>query len=181
MPLDEPTRKADAVPDDGRDESQTERLDRNWNELIQELRVTQTGTQILTGFLLTVAFQQRFADLDQFQLDVYLVLVALAVACTGLGLAPVSLHRALFRRRAKEQIVAVADQLMRLTLAGVALVLSGTVLLIFDVVAGRTAGLIAGGAALLVTGVLWILLPLVVRPRGKGHLPATTGQGDRAA
>lgn len=155
----------DAVPGDGRDESQTERLDRNWNEILQELRVTQTGTQILTGFLLTIAFQQRFADLDQFQLDVYLVLVVLAALSTGLGLAPVSLHRTLFRKRAKEQIVNLADLFLRMTLACIALVLSGTTLLIFDFVAGRTAGVIAGCATLLVTGALWLLLPYLVRPR----------------
>jgi len=55
--------QADADPTDGRDESVNERMDRNWNEILQELRVTQTGTQIFTGFLLTIAFQQRFGDL----------------------------------------------------------------------------------------------------------------------
>jgi len=156
---------ADAVPGDGRDESESERLDRNWNEILQELRVTQTGTQILTGFLLTLAFQQRFTDLDTFQVDVYLVLVVLAALSTGLALAPVSLHRALFRKRAKKQIVTLADIFLRTTLAGVALVLSGTTLLIFDVVAGRTAGLVAGGCALVVTAVLWMLMPYLVRPK----------------
>jgi Family of unknown function (DUF6328) len=91
----------DAVPGDGRDETETERLDRNWSELLQELRVTQTGTQIITGFLLTLAFKQRFTDLDQFQIDVYLVLVVIAAFTTALGLAPVSLHRSLFRRRTR--------------------------------------------------------------------------------
>ena len=42
-----------------RDESQAERLDRNYAELLQELRVAQTGVQILFAFLLTIAFQQR--------------------------------------------------------------------------------------------------------------------------
>lgn len=155
----------DALPGDGRDESQTERLDRNWNEILQELRVTQTGTQILTGFLLTLAFQQRFTDLDAFQVDVYLVLVVLAAIATGLGLAPVSLHRALFRKRAKEQIVSIADLMLRLTLAAVAFLLSGTTLLIFDVVIGRTAGVIAGAGTLAVTGLLWILLPYGVHTK----------------
>src|SRR5439155_6937869 len=40
-------------------ESPTERLDRNWNDILQELRVVQTGVQLLTGFLLTLPFQQR--------------------------------------------------------------------------------------------------------------------------
>jgi hypothetical protein len=165
-PSSPPRGNDDAVPDDGRNESHNERLDRNWNEILQELRVTQTGTQILTGFLLTLAFQQRFTDLDTFQIDVYLVLVVLAALATGLGLSPVSLHRALFRRRAKEKLVRIADRLLRATLAGVALVLSGTTLLIFDVVVGRSAGLIAGSGALLITAALWILLPYGVRPDG---------------
>ena len=90
---------------DGRDETHNERADRNWNELLQELRVTQTGTQILTGFLLTIPFQQRFADLDAYQTDLYLVLVVLAVLATALFVAPVSLHRILFGRRLKPELV----------------------------------------------------------------------------
>src|SRR5689334_19894510 len=88
----------DADPGDGRDETEAERLDRNWTEMLQELRVTQTGTQILTGFLLTIPFQQRFAELDDTQRGIYLVLVAFAALATILALAPVSLHRALFRQ-----------------------------------------------------------------------------------
>ncbi|MBK5250221.1 MAG: sodium:proton antiporter, partial [Actinomycetales bacterium] len=65
-----------------RHETPAERSDRNWDELMQELRVTQTGTQILTGFLLTLPFQQRFTDLRPDQVRVYLVLVALAVLAT---------------------------------------------------------------------------------------------------
>lgn len=49
------------------DESSAERLTRNLNELLQELRVTQTGAQILTGFMLTVPFSARFEDLDTLQ------------------------------------------------------------------------------------------------------------------
>ena len=97
--------RADADPSDGRDESVNERMDRNWNEILQELRVTQTGTQIFTGFLLTIAFQQRFSDLTTFQTRVYLILVIAAVLTTALGLAPVNLHRALFRKGAKVTVV----------------------------------------------------------------------------
>lgn len=73
----------------GRDESFDERMDRNWNELLQELRVTQTGTQILTGFLLAVAFQPKFDSLTPFQRVVYLILVVSTVLITALALAPV--------------------------------------------------------------------------------------------
>ena len=149
----------------GRNETENERLDRNWNEILQELRVTQTGTQILTGFLLTLAFQQRFQDLDDYQVDLYLVLVGLAALSTALGLAPVSLHRALFRMRRKNAVVKVADRLLQATILCVGLLISGVVMLIFDVVVSRAAGIIAAAVtAVLLLGV-WILLPISQRPR----------------
>src|SRR6188472_3886448 len=154
--------RADADPTDGRDESVNERMDRNWNEILQELRVTQTGTQIFTGFLLTIAFQQRFGDLTTFQTRVYLVLVVAAVLTTALGLAPVNLHRALFRRSAKQTIVQTAHVIMRFTLTGVAVMLIGTVLLIFDLVIGRTAAFVMAGLTLVVVIVL-AALPTIVR------------------
>src|SRR5665648_414537 len=81
--MDAPTPPADEQPGDGRSETPAERLDRNWNEILQELRVTQTGIQILTGFLLTVPFQQRFAELTDDQRRIYLTLVVLAAVTTG--------------------------------------------------------------------------------------------------
>ena len=150
------------MPGDGRSETDNERLDRNWNSLLQELRVTQTGTQILSGFLLAVAFQTRFTELDDYQVTVYLLLVSLAAVTTAIGLGPVSLHRVLFRRRAMAQIVQIASTLVRATLVGVALVLTGTVLLIFDVVVGRAAGFISGGGVLLFTVLVWNVVPRLV-------------------
>src|SRR5215216_285741 len=147
---------------DGRDESVNERMDRNWNEILQELRVTQTGTQIFTGFLLTIAFQTRFTELTTFQVRVYLVLVVAAVLTTALGLAPVNLHRGLFRKHAKMIVVETAHIIMRITLVGVAVMLIGTVLLIFDLVVGRDAALILAGVTLLVVIILAVL-PAVLR------------------
>jgi hypothetical protein len=158
--------RSDSIePGTGRHETETERLDRNWNEMLQELRVTQTGTQILTGFLLTLAFQPRFEDLDRFQVNVYLVLVGLAALATGLGLAPVSLHRALFRRRAKQTIVRTAHLLLRATLATVAALMVGVVLLIFDVVLDRTAAITFAAIVALMIVVLWLIVPGIYRAR----------------
>lgn len=147
-------------------ETRAERVERNWTEILQELRVIQTGTQILTGFLLTLAFQPRFVQLDEYQHDLYLGLVVAAALVTVLGLTPVSLHRVLFRRNAKELIVQVANRLLKLTLAGVGITLTGTLVLIFDVVLGRTAGLVAGAIALVVLVAAWIAVPELVRRRG---------------
>ena len=159
---------AEADPTDGRDESVNERMDRNWIELLQELRVTQTGTQILTGFLLSIAFQQRFADLSRAQHRTYLVLVLVAVLTTALALAPVNLHRGLFREHAKVEVVRTAHIMLRMALIGVAAVLIGTVLLIFDVVAGRSPALIAAAGTLLAVIAL-ALLPVLVR---RTHSPS---------
>ncbi len=160
------------VPDagpDGRNETYIERMDRNWEELLQELRVTQTGAQILTGFLLTLPFQARFADLDAYQRDVYLVLVVLAALATVLIIAPVSLHRLLFRRRLKPQLVDAGHWFARAGLAALALVLTGATMLLFDVVLSRTAGLVASGALLLVIVLGWLVLPhLIARQAEQG-------------
>jgi len=158
---DDPHRDVD--PHDGRDETEAERNDRNWTEILQELRVIQTGTQILTGFLLTLAFQQRFTDLDQYQVDTYLVLVVVAALATALALTPVALHRALFRRRAKGIIVRIADRVLKATLVAVALTITGTAMLIFDVVVGRGAGVVAGIVTLAVVALAWLALPTIVR------------------
>ncbi|BDZ47653.1 DUF6328 family protein [Naasia aerilata] len=157
--------REDAVAGDGRDETENERLDRNWNELLQELRVTQTGTQILTGFLLTLAFQPKFTDLDGFQVGVYLALIGLAALSTALGLGPVSLHRALFRKQRKAEVVRIADRLLQAILLCVGLVITGVVLLIFDVVLGRTVGIVSAAVTAVVVVLVWLALPATARRR----------------
>ncbi|MFZ2176577.1 MAG: DUF6328 family protein, partial [Rhodococcus sp. (in: high G+C Gram-positive bacteria)] len=94
-----------------RHETETQRLDRNWSGLLQELRVVQTGVQLLTGFLLTLPFQQRFADLTDFEVPVYLVTVALSVTSTMLLVAPAGFHRVLFRQHALPVLVSTSHKL----------------------------------------------------------------------
>lgn len=156
----------DATPRDSeRDETATERFDRNWDELLQELRVTQTGVQILAGFLLTIPFQQRFADLTDGQRTAYLVAVATAVLATTLLVAPVSAHRLLFRRRAKRQLVRLADASARAGLFALAASIVTVTWLIFDVVVGGGAAIVAAALAFTLFLVNWLVVPLVVRSR----------------
>jgi len=157
-----PAEEPDAAHD-GRNETITERLDRNWNELLQELRVIQTGTQILTGFLLAAVFQSRFDELDDFQRDTYLVLVVTSILTTLVGLAPVSLHRVLFRRQAKDTIVRYTDRFVQATLAGVAVTVAGIGLLIFDLVLGRVWGIAFAVFIFVVVLVIWIVVPRLIR------------------
>jgi hypothetical protein len=164
---------ADGTPepesvDAQRDETPLQRLDRNWVDLLQELRVVQTGVQILTGFLVVLPFQSRFEDLTTVQTTIYLVTLCLAVLAMGFLIAPVSLHRLLFRRHARQVTVDVAHRLAQIGLVLLGASIVGVVLLIFDLVLGSTAGAIAGGCAALVLLVLWAGLPLAIRERSPG-------------
>ena len=150
----------DSPAGSGRNETREEQLDRNWMELIQELRVLQTGVQILAGFLLTLPFQQRFETLDDYQETLYLVNVALAALTTAFILLPVSVHRRLFRKRLKETLVTSADNIAKIALGGVAALSVGTASLVFDVTAGRTVGLVAGGILLAVLAILLAYVPV---------------------
>lgn len=148
---------------DGRDETPNERADRNWSEVLQELRVLQTGTQILTGFLLALAFQPAFADLREGQRAFYLVLVVLAALSAIVALAPVALHRALFGRREKHTVVMYGHAALITALATVSLLLVGVVAFVFDVVVDVRAAWVAGIAAGAAVLILWIVIPWSLR------------------
>ncbi len=147
----------------GRDETPLERLDRNWADLLQELKVIQTGVQLLTGFLLTLPFQSRFEQLATYQQNIYLATLAAAVLATGFLIAPVSLHRFLFRRHARQVTVDVAHRLAQVGIFLLAVAMVGVVLLIFDVVLGPKPGLVAAGLVAAVLLGLWVVLPLAIR------------------
>jgi len=152
---------------DGRNETTLERLDRNWNELLQELRVVQTGVQILAGFLLTLPFQQRFTQLEELNRVVFLVAFALAVVATAFLVAPVSAHRMLFRQGEKAALVTLANWCARVGLAALALAVSAVAFVIFDVVTDTAVATVAAAAALLLFIVNWMLLPRRIQGRQK--------------
>jgi hypothetical protein len=146
-----------------RSETETERLDRNWSSLLQELRVVQTGVQLLTGFLLTLPFQQRFDVLDHDMRTVYLATVACSVASTVLLIAPVGMHRVLFRQRRLSSLVSAAHRMAYTGLLLLGLAMAGTTVVIFDAVAGRTAAVVAGTTALVAFSVFWVAVPVWMR------------------
>lgn len=154
--------------DDGRPETPAQRADRNWNEILQELRVLQTGTQILTGFLLALAFQSSFADLSPTQRTFYLVLICLAALSAVVALAPVALHRAVFHLQVKPALVRTGHNCLRGALALVSVLLVGVVVFVFDVVVSLTAALAAGVVLGLIILVLWVVVPVSVRRRARG-------------
>lgn len=148
---------------DGRDETAAERADRNWEELMQELRVMQTGTQILTGFLLAVAFQPLFRDLSDLQRVLYIVLVLLAATATILALTPVGMHRVLFAKGRKAELVHVAHRIVKANMVVIAALTVGVTVLIIDFTFNHVFAYIAGGIGLVVILVLWVGLPMLLR------------------
>ncbi len=148
-----------------RRETPLERLDRNWSDLLQELRVAQTGVQLLTGLLLTVPFQARFTELLTYQRVIYLIALSLSVLATGLLLSPVVLHRILFRQHARQVLVSAGQRLALTGLGTLGVAVVGVLVLIFDVVMGPTGGIVAGAATFCVFLALWVLGPLVMRRR----------------
>src|SRR3954469_20263653 len=123
-------------------------LNRNWDELMQELRAAQTGVQILTGFLLTVPFSSRFSALDPGQRWLYLAVLAGAVTATCLILAPVAFHRLLFRQRRRLLLFETANPLALAGLAALLLTVCGMVFLVTDVVIGQAPAWLASALAL---------------------------------
>ncbi|WP_256668272.1 DUF6328 family protein [Nocardia cyriacigeorgica] len=154
-----------------RAETPTQRLDRNWAHLLQELRVLQTGVQLLTAFLMILPFQPSFDSLDTGMRGVYLVTAGAAVGGTIFLVAPVSWHRLLFRRHRLQTIVTAAH---RCTLAGLALLgvaMCGVTMLIVDVVVGPVAAVVTGTATAAVFVAVWLVEPMR-RRRGSARVAA---------
>lgn len=157
----------------GRHETFEEKLDRNWNELLQELRVMQTGAQIITAFLMTLPFQSSFQDLAPYQVGLYIGLLVLAALMTGLILTPVAIHRRLFGLHLKNATVAQGHRIVKIAVLGIGLLATGCVAFIVDVIAGDVLALAIGGGVLLVMVFLLWILPHVLQ-RGLSNSGAGT-------
>jgi hypothetical protein len=160
--LDQPDDK-DRAQD--RNESHSERLDRNWDELLQELRITQTGLQLLSGFLLTLPFTQVFSTLDKGQQGIYLTLVVISGTAVGANMTPIMMHRRVFRAGVKDRVVAVGHAMVQVVMTAIALLAIGMAVLIFSVVVSWTAGVVVGVALAIVLAIqLWVV-PSRLAPR----------------
>src|SRR3982751_1062366 len=140
-------------------ESEKHRWDRNFADLLQELRVAQTGIQILFAFLLTLPFSNGFPKTTAFQKDVYVVALLSAAGATALIIAPVAFHRALFRQGRKPELVRHAHRMATGGLAFLLVAMVSSVLLIVDFLLSRPMALILGGVTALFFVVLWAAFP----------------------
>jgi len=152
-----------------RNETEAQRLDRNYGELLQELRVAQTGVQILFAFLLSIAFAQRFAAISEFQRDVYIATLVCAAVAAALFIAPVAVHRVFFGLHRKDELVRFTGRLAVSGLAFLALAMLGALLLIVDVVLGAVAAAVMTSAVAVLFALLWYVLPMRWRSRTEEH------------
>lgn len=164
--------------DRARAESRSEQADRRWNELLQEVRVVQTGAQILFGFLLSVAFTDRFASLSTFERGLYIAAVCFGASATGTLVGVVLLHFAVSGLRRKPSLVRFARRLVLLGIALLAVTVACVLLLLLLVVAGGSVAWVTVSIVLAWFAVCWVLLPVSLR-RGVGDEEARPGDADR--
>lgn len=159
-----------------RAESPLRRADRNFLELLQELRVVLTGVQILLGFLLTASFTERFERLDPAQRAMFVTTLLAAALSSALLVAPVAAHRVVFRRGCKPELVRWAHRLTQLGLTALAVTLVAGLTLVLDLAIGRTGALAGGGGFVVVLVLLWVVGPVRrVRRAAGGPAPANGG------
>lgn len=160
-----------SAPEQGDQVASDARITRNWDELLQELRVTQTGVQILTGFLLTVPFSNRFSALSELQRVSYLCVLLGSIGATALLVAPVAFHRLLFRRHHRPWLVRAAHQCAIAGLVLLAFISCGAAFLVFDIATSTPVAVCVGGGLLAIFGGLWAVTPLIFRSR---HRPSNS-------
>jgi len=145
---------------DGRRETELERLDRNLNELLSELRVVLPGVQVLFAFLLVAPFNQRFRAVTRFERDLYLGTLMCTLLASMLLIAPTVVHRLQFRRRQKASIVELANRFMILGLTAFAVAMSGAVLLVTHFVFGAPTAVVTTTLVVIAFVTIWLVVPL---------------------
>jgi hypothetical protein len=150
-----------------REETEQERLDRQLDQLLNELRVAMPGVQVLFAFLLAVPFQQRFVEVTDFQKNVYFVTLLASAAASALFIAPTAYHRLMFRARDKPRLVALSSKLAVAGLVALAIAINGALLLVTDVLFDGTAVIVTTIAATTLYVGLWFVLGLLRRAAGE--------------
>ena len=144
-------------------ETEKHRWDRNFADLIQELRVAQTGVQILFAFLLTLPFSSGFPDVSALQRDLYVVALLSAAAAAAMLISPVAFHRALFRQGRKPELVRYAHRMVTGGLAFLLISMVSSIFLIVDYLLSRWVAIVLGVLAAAWFLVFWVGIPIYRR------------------
>jgi Family of unknown function (DUF6328) len=149
------------------EETPKERADRELIELLNELRVALPGVTVLFAFLLAVPFAKGWSQVTSFQRDVFLVAFLATGVAVALLTATSSYHRLRFREGDKEHLVQIGGRLTNAGIAASAVAFEAAVLLVVDFVLSRDAAIAATVGFGLLLVLLWYVLPLYDRIRGR--------------
>jgi hypothetical protein len=144
---------------DGRNETEKERLDRNLNELLGELRVALPGVQVLFAFLLAVPFNQRFAQTTSFEKGVYFVTMLGTAVAAALLIAPSSMHRIEFRADDKRFVVFTANKLAIAGFAALGVAMTAAILLVTHFLYSNTLAIVTTAISGVLFFGLWYAMP----------------------
>ncbi len=153
-------------------ETEAQRADRNFSDILQELRVTQTGVQILFGFLLTMPLQSRFEKLDSYERALLVIAVLLLATATACIIAPVAWHRVLFRHKLKTEIVDAGNVFAKAGLTFLGLGIVTSILLMLDLVVSRWLAITLASCLAVVLIGLWAVSPAMRRRTMRPQTPA---------
>jgi hypothetical protein len=148
-------------------EGEHERRTRQLGEMLQETRVVIAGVQVLFGFLLTVAFQARFKEVNSLEKDLLLAAILCAAGATICFIAPAAYHRILFEHRDKEHLIAVGNRFLIAGVGLLALSMTLALALVCDFVFGGTTAAVVAALVAVAFGWFWFGLPLSRLVRGK--------------
>lgn len=142
------------------DEDKKERIDRELEELLQEIRVALPGVQVLFAFLLIIPFSRGFGSLDAAERNAYIASLGCATISTALLMLPTAYHRLRFRQGGKKRMLYTSNRAAVAGLAFLALAMALALFLVVRVVLGDVHGWVAGAGAIALFGALWYVLPL---------------------
>lgn len=169
----------------GRGETAAERADRNFAEVVQELRVAQTGVQVLFAFLLSLPFLADFPADDRVFATIYTGALLSAAGAALVFIAPVAFHRLHFRQGRKEGVVWLTHGMSLLGLTLLVTAMAAAVWLVIRVLWSPAAGLVVVLAMIGGVIVLWIVVPRLLLRRGdagaSGWIPLTSGRDPAGA
>lgn len=149
-----------------------ERLDRNYVELLQELRVLQAGTQILFAFLLSLAFQSQFVGISEFERVVYVVTLVCGGLSTACFIAPAAFHRVVFRRGMKGDLLVATTRYVVLGMCFLFLAMTGAILLVLDFLIGLELAAVISAVLAICFLSMWVVAPMLARTEdGGGYEP----------
>lgn len=143
------------------------KLNREYAEILQEVRIAQSGIQIMFASLLALGITPAFAGSSSFQRAMYCASLLCAIGAAGTLLAPAVLHRLLQGRGLKRELITAMHRYLLTGMVFLAFALSSALVVILDFALGTPWAIGCGGVAMVWFVALWLLAPMRTRSRAE--------------